>query len=463
MKIFHKFNLIIILMVVLVVSAYSFYGIRAEKRGLMQEMIDQSTYFAKTVALGINSASFLERRDLLVEYLDQMVPESKGWIRYGIVTNLDNYAWVHTMNEKEYTTLDDEIGQSVLEGIKAESSFAQIYYNDELGEKILDVASLITVNRRDRGVLRLGFSFSKIEKKINDAIFRSIIICLVAIIIGIIVSTVMAKLVTDPVAKIVRKSREVSEGNLDLPIYTKSGITEIKELENSIEQMKRDLKYVYLGGMFADFHHAIKTDLGLITANIQYIGQNAGRVEKAEDIRIKAGQIIGRVDYINSEVNKYREYKKPQEIKMTTADINMIMTEVLDSASFDKDVTVEKNFSNGIPKIMADPSHLRKAIANIIRNATEAMPNGGHIKVKTEAESGGVAVRIADTGCGIPKENMEQIFRPDFSTKKKRGGEGIGLAIAKIIIEDVHHGKIKVDSTEGKGTVFSISLRGVEI
>ena len=99
MKIFHKFNLIIIMIIATVISAYSFYNIRSERQSMINEMIEQATYFAKTVALGINSTSVLDRRDLLVEQLDQMIPNSHGWIVYAAVTNMDNYAWINTNAE----------------------------------------------------------------------------------------------------------------------------------------------------------------------------------------------------------------------------------------------------------------------------------------------------------------------------------------------------------------------------
>lgn len=458
MKIFHKYNLIIILVIVSVVSLYSFYSIRSERRDLMREMVGQATYFAKTVALGINSASYLERRDILVDYLDRMIPESKGWMRYGMITDLNNYAWINTVKEMEYETLNDEVSQSVLKNIKTKNSFNQVYYNDHFKEKILDISSLITVSWKERGVLRLGFSFENVEKKIDNAIFQSVVVGLASIIVGIFLSTMMARVVTKPVSKIVENSKEVARGNLNFPITTKSNIAEICELEQSIEQMKRDLKYVYLGGVFADFHHSIKSDLGLISANIAYIRQNAGQPERVKELLAKAEQIMDRVDYINSEINKYREYKKPQEVKMAAVDINQLLSEVIGSIRFTEKIILEKDWGQNIPHISADSAHLKKALGNIMTNAVEAMGGDGRLKIKTEALESSVEIEISDTGCGIPKGDLTCIFEPSYSTKKKKGGEGIGLAMAKIIIEDTHSGKIDVVSEEGKGTMFIIRM-----
>ena len=456
MKIFHRFNLVIIFVIVAVVLAYSIYSISAKKRELTREMTDQATYYSRTIAMGINSTSFLGGRDLLVDYMDRAVPESKGWIKYAIVTNLDNYAWIHTIKDFEYGTLDDATSRNALKNIDGTNSYAQTYYSDYLKEKILDVASVINVNLQDRGILRFGFSFENVNRKINSAVFESVIICIFSIAVGIILSTFLSKHVTNPISKIVETSKAVAAGNINLPISTKSNITEIKELEKSIEEMKRDLKYIYLGGVFSDFHHAIKSDLGLISANMQYIRNNAGLPERQEDVRKKAEQITERVDYIASEINKYREYKKPKDVKKTSTDINELLNELC--APIPEKIVRKTEYHPQIPKISADPDHLKKALGNIIGNAIDAMPDGGTLKITTGSREQEVEINISDTGVGIALEDLPKIFQPNFTTKKKRGGEGIGLAIAKIIIEDVHDGKIEVQSRPGAGTTFNITL-----
>jgi signal transduction histidine kinase len=358
----------------------------------------------------------------------------------------------------EYETLNDEVSRNVAQNVKTKNPYVRVYYNDSFKEKILDIAALITVSSKERGILRFGFSFENVNRKINGAILSFVLVGLASIIIGVFLSTLMARLVTKPVSKIVEYSKAVARGELDLPMSAKSNVTEIRELEQSIEQMKRDLKYVYLGGVFADFHHSIKSDLGLISANIAYIRANSMKLEKSKEIGAKASEIMDRIDLINSEINKYREYKKPQEVRIAPIDINQLISDIVGTMHFPENIVIEKDLGRDIPYISADPNHLKKALFNIVTNAQEAMQDGGRLRIKTVAKESDAMVLVSDQGCGIKKDALTHIFKPSYSTKKKRGGEGIGLAMAKLIIEDVHRGKIGVESEVGAGTTFSIRI-----
>jgi two-component system NtrC family sensor kinase len=100
---------------------------------------------------------------------------------------------------------------------------------------------------------------------------------------------------------------------------------------------------------------------------------------------------------------------------------------------------------------------MRQVILNLFKNAKEAMPRGGTLTVGTEKEDAKVLIRIQDTGTGIPEKIRNKIFEAFFTTKQKVKGVGLGLSVCYGIIKD-HGGDIKVDSKEGKGTTFTISL-----
>ena len=107
----------------------------------------------------------------------------------------------------------------------------------------------------------------------------------------------------------------------------------------------------------------------------------------------------------------------------------------------------------------ADESQLRQALLNLLRNAAEAMPDGGRLQIAAlSADQGTVELTIADTGHGIAPEHLPKIFEPFFSTKD--GGTGLGLALTQQIIVE-HGGRIEVTSRNGHGTTFTISLPGL--
>ena len=156
--------------------------------------------------------------------------------------------------------------------------------------------------------------------------------------------------------------------------------------------------------------------------------------------------------------------------------LNNIISEQLKSPEFEKlksfhsDVQVETNFERDLPKIKGSTTHLSKTIMNLISNAAEAMPDGGAISISTEyryidrpirrydhvEEGDYVTATVSDTGIGISSEDIERIFEP-FYTKKVMGRSGTGLGMAVIwgTVKD-HKGYIDVESTEGKGTTFTL-------
>jgi two-component system NtrC family sensor kinase len=112
-----------------------------------------------------------------------------------------------------------------------------------------------------------------------------------------------------------------------------------------------------------------------------------------------------------------------------------------------------------LPPVSCDAGQIQQAVLVLLVNATEAMPHGGLVEVATEmdAAAGQARIRVRDTGQGIPPEVLSQIFDPFFTTKEDQQRTGLGLAVARSIIEQ-HGGEIAVESTPGKGTEFVVAL-----
>jgi len=106
-------------------------------------------------------------------------------------------------------------------------------------------------------------------------------------------------------------------------------------------------------------------------------------------------------------------------------------------------------------KIVADPQLLKRAFANIVTNALQAMPEGGKLTIKASRTEEETSVSFEDSGIGIPEENLPKLFHPLFTTKAK--GQGFGLPVCKRIVE-AHNGTITVNSQVGKGSTFTIRI-----
>ena len=127
-------------------------------------------------------------------------------------------------------------------------------------------------------------------------------------------------------------------------------------------------------------------------------------------------------------------------------------------------ITVEKSFADKLPEIMADGNQIQQVILNLLINARQAMPGGGRLvlKMSYNEENEMIDFVVRDFGCGIPQDKLPRIFEPFYTTKSGpdesgKGGTGLGLASCRTIIEQ-HQGLIRVESTEGKGTAFTVKL-----
>ena len=124
-----------------------------------------------------------------------------------------------------------------------------------------------------------------------------------------------------------------------------------------------------------------------------------------------------------------------------------------------RSISITENYSREVPLVQGSAEQIRQVFLNLFTNAVDAMPDGGRIEVKTSVENKHVIVTVADTGLGIPSHIINKIFDPLFTTKDS--GSGLGLTVSLSIIRD-HGGTIKVDSEEGKGTEFTVTLPRLE-
>ena len=144
-------------------------------------------------------------------------------------------------------------------------------------------------------------------------------------------------------------------------------------------------------------------------------------------------------------------------LQLLDAQIRLVLARV----DVPKNVKVSTRLTKELPSVLADHDQLTQVLSNIVRNAVQAMPEGGRLAVKTWQAKGegaatrSVAVSVKDSGIGIAEGNLHRVFEPLFTTKAK--GIGLGLALSKTLIE-AHGGSIDVESQEGKGSAFIVTL-----
>ncbi|MBI5805363.1 PAS domain-containing protein [candidate division TA06 bacterium] len=235
-----------------------------------------------------------------------------------------------------------------------------------------------------------------------------------------------------------------------------SDISKTKSLE---ERVKHSEKLAVLGEMAAVMAHEIRNPLNAIAGFAQLLQT---KVEEA-DPRRKYVDIITheafRIDTLISDILDFAHQKKAANLEVNLEDlVNRVIASKSDQASR-KEVTLVKQAAPNTPRVMGDAVRLERILLNLVNNAIDAMDQPGSITITTErleSDLGPVAsIMVQDSGCGIPPENLETIFKPFFTTKS--AGTGLGLAIIQKIVEE-HHGQITVKSEIDKGTTFSLVI-----
>jgi signal transduction histidine kinase len=233
-------------------------------------------------------------------------------------------------------------------------------------------------------------------------------------------------------------------------------LSEIKMLSERV-QMSEHL--AALGEMAAGIAHEVRNPLNSIRGFASLIK------ERVEDEKL--GQfssiIVDEVDRMNNLVNDLLDFARHRELDMGRVNLRKLVGEVghgfspqMQSAN----VESELDLPDDLPDVWGNADRLKQVTINIVRNAIEAMPEGGRLSISAgsrEVDSGAVVtLSVSDSGSGIPPEIVTKIFTPFFS--RKDAGTGLGLAICQKIVKQ-HQGRIEVESEEGKGTTFTILLQ----
>jgi len=157
-------------------------------------------------------------------------------------------------------------------------------------------------------------------------------------------------------------------------------------------------------------------------------------------------------------VRSLRNFARMDEAALKQVDLHEGLEDTLMLVYHDikNRIEVNKNYGN-LPRICCFPSRLNQVFLNILTNAQQAIEGEGKITISTCCEGEEVRVAIADTGSGIPTEDLERIFEPGVTTKEVGRGTGLGLSICRQIMEE-HHGRIEVESVVGEGTTFTVVL-----
>jgi signal transduction histidine kinase len=224
-----------------------------------------------------------------------------------------------------------------------------------------------------------------------------------------------------------------------------------------IEEMLQAERLAVVGRFARSIVHDLKNPLNIIGITSELASMPAASAE----MRHKAsGTIARQVERINELVGEILDFTQGtgSRVMLSTLDYGEFLAPLLDELRVEVELRGSRLEAAALPavRVPLDPKRLRRIFHNLLRNATDAMPDGGTVKVQFEVNAGEVITTIEDTGRGIAPEIAEKLFEA-FATFGKAHGTGLGLSICRKIAED-HGGRIWAENQPGKGALFAFAL-----
>jgi len=219
-------------------------------------------------------------------------------------------------------------------------------------------------------------------------------------------------------------------------------------------QLRRAEQFATMGHLTATMAHEIGTPLNAVSLHLQLLARSPGLTPAdRQRLAIIDQQIQRLVKTIQDFLAAARIEPRPRTLVELNALIRNV-TSLMAPALAAKGIANDLRLANHLPSIRADEHQLQQLLLNLVSNAVDAMPGGGHLRIETAAGEGAVTLTVADSGPGIPPDLRDRIFEPFFTTKGA-AGTGLGLAVCRGIVE-IHHGTIELDSRSGDGATFVV-------
>lgn len=234
-------------------------------------------------------------------------------------------------------------------------------------------------------------------------------------------------------------------------------IGKMHELRSAQEQLVHSTKMAAIGELAANVAHEVNNPLTSVLGYTTHL-------LKTSDLSDPSKRILGMMEQETLRVRKIirnlLDFSRQKTSWMQPTDLTVPLRETVafvKGAAESSSVSIQEEY-NGSPVIVnIDGNEMKQVFINIINNALHAMPDGGKLFIRVNANGDDVSISFEDTGVGIAQENIKKIFEPFFSTKESGAGTGLGLSISYRIVQN-HGGRITVESEVGKGTSFKVLL-----
>ena len=472
-----KFMLAVTVLLCVLAALILFVIEKREVKAIYEEQRSIGIVIAKNIANLIYSQLFVWDEEGIEESIEAELDEK---LIYVVIYDRFRSPLTSTRFIREY----DEIYSFSLLGQQVdENSFfseRKGLVDQESGEilRILEVEVPIFVKGSpDRwGSIKIGLSLEETRKEMRETRLMLILIGTGGLLIGVLGALLLAKRITGPLKKLVEATVRISKGHFSQRINITSQ-DEIGNLARSFNKMSRQLlqarkkeeaanqkliqaeKLASIGRISAGIAHEIRNPLTSVKLNIQKLMQS----DNLDDVEMEHLNLSQEgIKHMEKSIKDLLDFTRASELELARFSIEQILEEsvkILADSLAIKKVKLKRNFQDEMPQVMVDGDKLRQVFLNVLRNAYEAVDEGGEIEISLSLlkERSGkiIKVVISDNGCGIRDKAKDVIFELFYTTKTT--GIGLGLAIARKIIEQ-HNGSIQLIKSAEKGTSFEILI-----
>ena len=261
-----------------------------------------------------------------------------------------------------------------------------------------------------------------------------------------------------------RELREVQERRERRKAEAALRRTEV-ELDEAQRSLVQSEKLAALGRFSSGIAHEMKNPLGIVVGGIEYLEVQEKKanadvqmvISKIKEAALRAAQIVDDI----------LKFAKPSTLKLEVVDPNELVKDTIALFRYgvkSRRVDIGVEYFHEVMRVEVDKNRIQQVLFNLLANAVEALDGEGAVRVsvsklpRTKAfRAGACVMEVADTGVGIPPENLHRLFEPFFTTKRDQKGTGLGLSIAKTILEG-HNGDLRIESKVGHGTRAKVVL-----
>ncbi len=286
----------------------------------------------------------------------------------------------------------------------------------------------------------------------------------IAAVIALVMARWLARGMTQPLRDMASAAHRMETGDYSTRVFTTSR-DEVGQLAVAFNRMSQEFETLETSRreLVANVSHELKTPITAIRAHLENLLDGVEQ-PNAETLQVMLAQSerLGRLVEQLLELSKLESGEIPlrrEEVSLAPV-VRQVLSEI-DVASADRAIELSSHVPDDLPAIEADRERVHQVLFNLVDNAMRFTPDGGAVRVEAHRENGSVSISVRDSGVGIPNDALprlfERFYRVDASRSRGDGGTGIGLAIARSVVE-AHGGTISAESELGHGSVFTFDL-----